>query len=108
MKSGNACYPSAQNLLSTNLLSKNVKTIIFPILLNGFETWSLTLREKSRVRVLENRVLRRIFGPKRDEVTQEYRRLHKEELYALYSSPNVTRVIKKTEMGRTHGTYGGQ
>jgi hypothetical protein len=56
--------------------------------------WWLTLREECRLRVFQNRVLRRIFGPKRDEVTGEWRRLHDEELYALYSSPNIIRVIK--------------
>jgi hypothetical protein len=70
-----------QNLLSSSLLSKNVKikiyrTIILPVVLYGCESWSLTLREECRLRVLENRVLRRIFGPKRDEVTGEWRRLH--------------------------------
>jgi hypothetical protein len=60
----------------------------------GCETWSLTLREEQRLRVLENGVLRRIFGPKRDEATGEWRRLHNEELNDLYSSPNIIRVIK--------------
>jgi hypothetical protein len=72
--SGNACYHSVQSLLSSHLLSRNVKvkiykTIILPVVLYGCETWSLMLREEHRLRVLENRVLRRIFGPKRDEVT---------------------------------------
>jgi len=72
LKSGNACYHSVQNLLSSSLLSKNLKikiygTIILPVVLYGCETWSLTLREKRRLRVFENRVLRRIFGPKRDK-----------------------------------------
>jgi hypothetical protein len=58
--------------------------------LYGCETWSLTLREEQRLRVFENRVLRRIFGPKRYEVTEEWRRLHNEKLYDLYSSPNIT------------------
>jgi hypothetical protein len=71
----------AQNLLSSRLLSKNVKiriykTIILPVVLYGCETWSLTLREEHRLRVFENRVLRKIFGPKRDEVTGEWRKLH--------------------------------
>jgi hypothetical protein len=71
---GNACYHSVQNLLSSRLLSKNVKvriykTVILPVVLYGCETWSLTLREERRLRVFENRVLRRIFEPKRDEVT---------------------------------------
>jgi hypothetical protein len=71
---GNACYHSVQSLLSSRLLSTNVKvkiykTIILPVVLHGCETWSLTLRDEHRLRVFENRVLRRIFGPKRDEVT---------------------------------------
>ena len=73
LKPGNACYHSVQNLLSSNLLSKNFKikicrTIILPVVLYGCETWSLTLREERRLRVSENRVLRRILGPKRNEV----------------------------------------
>jgi hypothetical protein len=99
LKSENACSLSVQNLLSSSLLSKNVKikiyrTIILPVVLHGCETWSLTLREECRLRVFENRVLRRIFGSKRDEVTGEWRRLHNKELYALYSSPDIIRVIK--------------
>ena len=62
--------------------------------LYGCETWSLTLREESKLRVFENMVLRRIFGPRKDEVTGEWRRLHNEELNDLYSSPNIVRVIK--------------
>jgi hypothetical protein len=85
--------------LSSSLLSKNVKikiyrTIILPVAFYGCETWSLALREECRLRVFENKVLRRIFGPKRDEVTGEWRRLHNKELYALYSSPNIIRVKK--------------
>jgi hypothetical protein len=60
----------------------------------GCETWSLTLREECRLRVFENRVLRRIFGPKVDRATREWRRLHNEELYAMYSSPNIIRMTK--------------
>ena len=70
------------------------RTIILPFVLYGCETWSLTLREERRLRVFENRVLRRIFGPKRDEVTGQWRKLHNEELNNLYSSPNIVRVIK--------------
>jgi hypothetical protein len=76
LNSGNACYRSVQSLLSSRLLSKNVKvkiykTIILPFVLYVCETWSLTLREEHRLRVFENRVLRSLFGPKRDEVTGE-------------------------------------
>jgi len=69
------------------------RTIILPVVLYGCETWSLTLREKRRLRVFENRVLKRIFGPKRDEVRGEWRKLHNEELSDLYCSPNIVRVI---------------
>jgi hypothetical protein len=69
-----------------------------PVVLYGCENWSLTLREECRLRVFENKVLRRIFGPKRDEVTGEWRRLHNKELYALYSSPNIIRVIKSRRL----------
>jgi hypothetical protein len=69
--------------------TKIYRTIILPVVLYGCETWSLTLREECRLRVFEKRVLRRIFGPKRDEVTGEWRRLHNKELYALYSSTNI-------------------
>ena len=100
LKSGNACYYSVQTLLSSSLLSKNLKieiyrTIIVPVVLYGCETWSLTLREERRLRVFENRVLRGIFGPKRDEVTGEWKKLHNEELNVLYSSPNIVWVIKR-------------
>ena len=75
-----------------------------PVVLYGCETWSLTQREKRKLRVFLNMVLRRIFGPRRDEVTGEWRRLHNEELNDLYSSPNIVRVIKieKNEMGMWH------
>jgi hypothetical protein len=86
---GNACYYSVQDLLPSSLPSKNTKTkiyssIILPVVLYGCETWSVTLREEHRLRVFDNRVLRGIFGPKRDEVTGEWRRLHNEELTDLY------------------------
>ena len=88
LKRGNACYYSVQNLLYSSLLSKKLKikiyrTIILPVVLYGCETWSLTLREERRLRAFENTVLRRVFGPKRDEVTGEWRKLHNEELSDL-------------------------
>jgi hypothetical protein len=103
LNSGNACCHSVQNLLSSRLLSKNVKiriykTIILPVVLYGCETWPLILREEHRLRVFENRVLRRIFGPKRDEATGEWRKLHDEELRDLYSSPSIIRIIKSKRM----------
>ena len=103
LRSGNACYHSVQNLLSSRLLPNNLKikiyrTIILPVVLCGCETWSLTLREKRKLRVFENMVLRRIFGPRRDEVTGEKRRLRNEELNDLCPSPNTVRVIKSRRM----------
>jgi hypothetical protein len=68
------------------------------VVLYGFETWSLTLSEEHRLRVFENRVLRRIFGPKRDEVTGGWRKLHNEEPQNLYSSPSIIRLIKTRRM----------
>jgi hypothetical protein len=99
LNSGNGCYHSVQSLLSSRLLSRNVRvkiyrTIILPVVLYGCETWSLTLREEHRLRVSENRVLRRIFGPKRDEVMGEWSKLHNEELHNLYSSPDIIRQVK--------------
>jgi hypothetical protein len=89
--------------LSSYLLFRNVKikiykTIILPVVLYGCATWSLTLREEHRLRVFENRVLRRILGPKREEVTGVWRKLHNEELHGLYSSPSIVRVIKLRRM----------
>jgi hypothetical protein len=72
--------------------------IILPVVLYGCETWSLTLREEHRLRVFENRVLRRIFGLKRNEVTREWRKLHNKELRELYSSPSIIRIIKSRRM----------
>jgi hypothetical protein len=85
LNSGNACYHSIQNLLSSRLLSKNLririyKTIILPVVLYRCETWFLTLREEHRLRAFENRVLRRIFGPRRDDLTREWTKLRNEEL----------------------------
>jgi len=102
-KWGSTCYHSVQNLLSPSLLSKNVKsniynTIILPAVLYECGTWSLALREERRLSVFENRVLRRIFGPKINEITGERRKLHDEELYELHSSPPTIRVIKSRKM----------
>jgi hypothetical protein len=86
-------------LLSRNVKVKIYRTIILPVVLFGCETWSLTLREEHRLRVFENRVLRGMFGPKRDEVTGEWRKLHSGELHNLYSSPDIIiRQIKSRRM----------
>jgi hypothetical protein len=103
LNSGNACYHSVENLLSSRLLSKkiqnqNIQTIILPVVLCGCEIWSLTIREEHRLRVFGNGVLRMIFGPKRDEVTGEWRKLHNEELHDLYSSPRIIRIMKSRRM----------
>jgi hypothetical protein len=74
------------------------KPIILPVALYGYEIWSLTLREKQRLRVFENKVLRRIFGPKRDDVTGGWRNLHNEELHDLYFSPSIIRIINSRRM----------
>ena len=74
------------------------RTIILPVVLYGCETRSLTLSEERRLRVFENRVLRKVFGPKRDEVTGEWRKLHNKELNDLYSLPNIVRVVKLRRM----------
>jgi len=103
LKSGNACYYSVQNLLSSRLLSKYLKikiyrTLIPPVVLYGCETMSLALREERRLSVFENRVLRRVFGSKRDEITGEWRKLHNEEFRDLYSLPNIVWVVKSRRM----------
>jgi hypothetical protein len=84
-------------LIPKNLKIKIYKTVILPVVLYGCETWSLTLREKHRLRVFDNTVLRRIFGPKREE-DGSWRKLHNDELHSLYYSPNVIRVIKSRRM----------
>ena len=103
LKTGNGCHPSGQNVLSSSVLSRNSKiniyrTIILPVVFYGCETWSLTVREEHRLRLFENRVLRRIFGPRREEVTAEWKKLHNEELNDLYTSANIVRVIRSRRM----------
>jgi hypothetical protein len=103
LNSGNACCRSVHSLLSSRLLSRNVKvkiykTTIQPVVLYGCETWSVTLREEHRLRVFENRVLRGIFGAKRDEVTGQWRKLDSGELHNLYSSPDIVTQIKSRRM----------
>jgi hypothetical protein len=82
----------------SDLKIKIYGTIILPVVLYECETWSLTLREEKKLRVFENKVLRRIYGPRRDEVTGEWRRLHNEELNDLYCSLNIVRMIKSRKM----------
>ena len=119
LKSENICCHSVQNLLSSSLLFNNTKikiyrTIILLIVLYGCETWSPTLREERRLRLFENRVLRRIFETKRDEIKGEWRKQHNEELNDLYTSPNIFWVIKSrirrwagnvAYMGERRGVY---
>jgi hypothetical protein len=100
INSGNTCYLPVQNILSSRLLSKylKIRIKILPVILYGCKTWSLTLREEHRLRVFENRVLRRIFGPRRDEVTGEWRKMHNKELRDLYSLPSIIRIIRSRRM----------
>jgi hypothetical protein len=98
------CLLSFQSLLSSRLLSRNVKVktqkkkTILPVVLYGCETWSLILREEHRPRVLENRLLRRIFGSKRDEITGQWRKLHIGVLHNLYPLPDIIRQIRSRRM----------
>jgi hypothetical protein len=113
--SGNACYNSVQHLLSSSLLSKNIKSkiyraIILPVILYECETWSIILKDERRLRLSENRVLRRIYGVKRGELKGEWRKLHNEELNDLYFSPNIGRVTKSIRVrwaGRVEYTERG-
>jgi hypothetical protein len=103
LNSANACYHPVQKLLSYCLLLKNLKiriykTIILPVVLHGCETWSLKLKGKHKLRVSENRVLRRMSGPKRDEVMGGWRKQHTEELHKLYSKPSIIRMLKSRRM----------
>jgi hypothetical protein len=99
LKSGNICYHSVQNLLSSSLLSKNLqikeyRSIILSLAVYRCATWSFTLREECRLGVFENRALRRISGSKRDEVPGEWRKLHNKKLNDRYCSPSIVQVIK--------------
>jgi hypothetical protein len=103
LKSRNTCYYLVRNLLSSSLLPKNLKikihrTIISLVVLHGCKTWSRILREQCRLRMFENGALRRLFGPKRDEVTREWRQLHIKELNDLYTSSNIIRMSKSRRM----------
>jgi hypothetical protein len=85
-------------LLFKNIKIRIYKTIILPVALYGCETWCLTLKEEQRLRVFENRVLRKIFGFKRDKLMGDWRKLHKEELHNMYSLPNIIRMIEPRRM----------
>jgi hypothetical protein len=103
LNSGNAFYHSFQSLLSSRLLSRNLKAkiygiIVLPVVLYGCETWSIILRKEHRWRVFENRVLRRIFGPKTVEVAGDLRKLHSGELHNLYSLPDIIRQMRSRRM----------
>ena len=114
LKVGNACYHLVQNLFSSSFLSEDIKieiyrTIILRVVLYECDTWLLTLREEYRLRMFENRVLRRVFGPMRGEVTGKWGKVHNEELNSLYSSPNIIRVIKSRRMKwARHGARVGE
>jgi hypothetical protein len=92
--------PAVQECKGQNIKNHNSTSFLY-----GCETWFLELREENRLRVFKNRVLRRIFGTKRNEVTGEWRKLHNEELHILYSSPNIIRQIKENEVGGTCSTH---
>jgi hypothetical protein len=103
LNSGSDCYNSFHNILLSRLLSKNIKIRVYKprilsVVLHGYESWSLTLREEHRLRVFENWVLRRIFGPKRDEVSGWWRELPDKELHNMYSLPSVIRMLKSRRM----------
>ena len=100
---GNACYYSHEKILSSCLLStklkvKTYKTIILPVLQYGCETWSLTLREEHRLRVFENKVLRKIFGAKKDKITGKWRKLHNVELHLVYGPSYIIKNLKSRRL----------
>jgi hypothetical protein len=94
--------------LNKNIKVEYTKTIILPVVLCGCETWSLTLREEPRLRVFENRVLRRIFGPKRDKVTGDWKKLHNEELHNLHSSASIVGMVKSRMRWEGHVARTGE
>jgi hypothetical protein len=94
-------------MLSKNVIIRIYKTIILPVVLYGCETWFLIIREKYKLRVFENSVLRRIFRPKRDDVTEEWRKAHNEELRDLYSSPSIFRMMMMMMMMINNDEKGG-
>jgi hypothetical protein len=103
MNAGNACNHPVQNLVSSHLLLKNIKitthmSIIFPAVLYGCKPWNVTLSIEYRLQMLENRVLRKIFGTKRDGITKDWMRWHSEEFHDLHCSPNIIWVTKSRRM----------
>ena len=103
LNSGNACYYALQGLLLSHLLSKNIKLkickkVFLPVILYGCETWTLTLREEKRLQIFENKVLRKIFGTRRDDQTGECIRLHNGELHDLYGKPNIIRIVESRRL----------
>jgi hypothetical protein len=102
LNSGNTIIPSKISYLPVSYKKVNIKiykTVVLPVVLYGCETWSLTLREERRLRIFEKRILRKIFGPKREE-DRSWRKLQNDEFHSLYSSPNIVRVIKSRRMRR--------
>jgi hypothetical protein len=102
LNSGNSCCYSVHNLLSSRIISKNLKikiyrTVILPVVLFGCETWSVTLGEEYSLRVFLVNLLRKIFGPKREE-DGSWRKLHNDELHCFYASPSIVRMIKSRRM----------
>jgi len=111
--SGNACFYSVQKLLTSRLISSKLKlkiygTVILPVILYGCESWSTTLADEHKLRVFENKILRKIYGPKRDETTGEWRRLHNEGLHGLYDSPDVVKVMKSRRLRWASHVVGGK
>jgi len=114
LKLGNACCYSVHNFLSSSFQTRNTKIKIYKIFIlrasYGYETWSPTLREERRLRIFENRALKRIFEPNRDEVTGEWRKLHNEELngFLILTKYYSVDKIQKNEMGGICSAHGGE